>query len=235
MLTSTAELSAFVGLSVWQAMQQQWWSWIFPVSVLAGVVLGNAWTVMWFGAFGLSCARLIDALAQESESELNAIRSDVFLQRLRHALMRSQTLHQALSDLALPMGTHGVDPGQVLSRLADQWDAPVLRQLAKITRIANRHGGDLVPILDALTRRMERERRNRYAHRTEEAAGRTTIILLSVVPIPLYLSCALWAPEFYRILSTTLEGHLALAFVAVTTVAAHELLRWQVGRAVDGS
>ncbi len=222
------EFAGFLGLTAWQWLDRRWWSWIFPITVLAGAVLGNGWTVLWFGGFGLSYARLLDALRQEAQHDRNQLTTEVFLQRLRQHLVLRGNLTSALAEVVLPSGVHRSEPVRVLDQLAVLWQSEPLKRFSTMAVVSSRHGGSLVTVMDDLLHRLVRDRQRRHGHRAEEAAQRSSIVILGVLPIPMYLSLYVFAPTFYRILEGSVYGHVATTWVAMTTVVANEILRWQV-------
>jgi len=152
----------------------------------------------------------------------------VFLQRLRQHLVLRGNLTSALAEVALPSGVHRSEPVRVLDQLAVLWQSEPLKRLSTMAVVSSRHGGSLVTVMDDLLHRLVRDRQRRHGHRAEEAAQRSSIVVLGVLPIPMYLSLYWFAPTFYRILEGSVYGHVATTWVALTTVVANEILRWQV-------
>lgn len=228
-MLETLEFSLFVGLGVWQWLERRWWSWVFPASLLVGALVGNGWIVLWFGTFGLSVSRLLAALRLEATQNRNQIRTEVFLQRLRQNVSISRGgLTSALAAISLPAGIAPSEPTLMLNQLATIWDSEPLRRLGAIVDAARHHGGSLALVIDGLLARMRRDRRRRQSHRAEEAAQRSSVLVLGVVPIPIFVCFSWFAPEFHRVLQNSWSGHLAILWIAVSTFIANEILRWHV-------
>lgn len=228
-MLETIEFSLFVGLGVWQWLERRWWSWVFPASLLVGAVVGNGWIVLWFGTFGLSVSRLLAALRVEASHNRNQIRTEVFLQRLRQTVSISRGgLTSALAAISLPEGIARGESTLMLNQLATIWDSEPLRRLGAIADAARHHGGSLDLVIDGLLARMLRDRRRRQSHRAEEAAQRSSILVLGVVPMPIFLSFSWFSPEFHRVLQNSWLGHLAILWITASAFVANEILRWHV-------
>lgn len=222
------ELSLCLGWTVWRYFEGQWPGWPFYLALVIGTLIGNPWILLWVGLIGWSIGRLREAGAVEAKRDRNQFRSEVFLQSLRHGILFGGGLSYALSQVTVPLEITPTNPAQVLRSLSRVWQSEPLGRLAQMAGIAERHGGSLVAVIDDLLRRLRRDRQNLQVHRAEESAQRAAIMVLAVTPLPLFFGFRLYAPTFYQIVTASTLGHWATTWIAMTSVAALELLRWQV-------
>lgn len=169
---------------------------------------------------GLAYAHYDRAAVRARRRDQDEQEALLFLVRLGQLLAVRGTLAGALDDMGYRSPWAGTDAGErVLVAVATQYRVGALEFLARVAVLVRRHGGSLVPVVDWARDIIQRAQSRRHARQLEEAAQRSTIVVLALAPWGVLAVFRLMVPAFYRILVTSPIGDIAVLLVGGVTLA----------------
>lgn len=184
-----------------------------PALVAAGLMV--AWGFGWYS----------QSVRQTASRDGDAQAALLFLVRLRQLLSVTGTLSGALQEMGYRLSAVGGDASeQVLQNVANRLEVDVLSFVSRVAGLVRRHGGALGVVVEWAVQRLERQQALRFARRLEEAAQRTTIVVLALAPWGVLVLFRFVVASFYRSLLSTPLGHTVLLSIAGLTATVLAIL-----------
>ena len=217
MMPASVVWSAAAGTAVWIWLSGgMWWplavSWGWGLMLQnPGVMVGGFCTAIGWGQLA-AARRLASSRDRDEEAAL------LFLVRLDQLLRVRGTLAGALQEMGYRAPLGGADGGEkVLARVADGYQVSALSFVSRVVRMVHRYGGSLSPLLAWAVNAVQGAQSRRHARQLEEAAQRSTVVVLAFAPWAIVGIFRIVVPTFYHALSSTLLGGGTLAGVGVVT------------------
>lgn len=195
----------------WWPVVAGWWVGIImrdPAAMLAGLG-GGVGAVLYLEANGLERAR--------DQDEQGAL---LFLVRLKQLLSVKGTLAGALDEMGYrSLSSNGDAAERVVIQIAEHYRVGALLFLSRVSTVVRRHGGSLAPLVDWAVDTIQDNQSRRSARQLEEAAQRTTILVLAFAPWGVVGVFRLMVPSFYRIVVQTTIGSATVILVGAITLS----------------
>lgn len=207
------------GIGIWTWLRRLAY-WPTSLGLVFGVVQANPTLVMVGAAIGLSFAYYFNAEHFEAQRDRDEEASVLFLVRMRQLLGVTGTLGRALDEMGYKTRSPAADAGEErLEELSRELDVGVLTFFAWVALLVRRHGGSLLPVTEWASQTIQHASALRHARQLEEAAQRSTIIVLALAPFAVLVMFRALVPSFYHILLGSPIGNAALLMVGAVTVA----------------
>ncbi len=204
-----------------------WWTlaafWAWGLILQApGVMVGGLFTAVGWNEL-LKARRFAVSRDRDEQAAL------LFLVRLDQLLRVRGTLAGALQDMGYRSPLGGSAAGEkVLAQVADGYQVSALSLVSRVARVVQRHGGSLSPLLAWAIDAVHGAQSRRHGRQLEEAAQRSTVVVLAFAPWAIVGIFRMVVPTFYQVLSTsslgagTLAGIGAATAVVLIILARHE-------------
>ncbi len=218
------------GIGVWTGFRGLAY-WPTSLGLAFGVVQANPTLVMIGAAIGLSFAHYLDAQHFEAKRDRDEEASVLFLVRMRQLLGVTGTLGGALDEMGYRTRRPTADAGEeLLGELSRELNVGVVLFFARVALLVRRHGGSLLPVIGWAADAIQRAQALRHARQLEEAAQRSTIVVLALAPFAVLMLFRGMLPSFYRILLGSTIGNAALLMIGVVTVGVLTVLTAHIRR-----
>ncbi|PSR21273.1 MAG: hypothetical protein C7B45_11670 [Sulfobacillus acidophilus] len=227
-MTTQTVMAIAAGAAVYVWLQNLPW-WTVAVGWGFGLTTENAAIMSADLLVGLGLAIYLKARDYEVKRDSDEQSALIFLLRLRQLLTVRGTLAGALEEMGYRVSRSGSDSGEeVIKDVADQYRVASLTFVSRVGTLIRRHGGSLQPLLDWAAESIQHMQSRRHARQLEEAAQRSTIIVLSLAPWGVIAIFRIMVPAFYRALTSSIIGYGALGLVGVTTFSVFVTLAYHM-------
>lgn len=227
-------LAALVGSGVW--------GWRDPQSPWLICALGALIAALSHrGDFGIDVMVYVWGWRQWLKGRRNAARQRIlvaemenFLRRMKQLLEIGRGASYALETAtaesctdAWPYGREGPDPWMML---LERWPVRPMRELARVWRRVDRHGGDLAAIVGGVLGAHQRRRREQQAVALESESKRSSVVVLVFALPVVFAVLRVILPQYFHVLMTTRSGAVVLAWIAICEAGSF----WLLGKTVPG-
>lgn len=221
-------LAMAVGLTIWEAYHQRS-VWPEALGWMVALPSRNMLWMVWGMMAGWGWSQLTEAVGKEKVRDRDEQAAETFLMQLAQLLPIRGALGAALDDMGYrALGESS--PTGVLEDFAGHCRVSALTMVSQVARRISRQGGSLLPVVREALRDIQSTRRARFERRPEEAAQRTTVMILGVAPVLLMAGFGLFLPTFYRALDGTSIGNLAVSLVGTSMTAVWWILAAHIER-----
>ncbi len=193
--------------------------WVLPIGLGVGALAGSAVLILSLGAMLIGLEMYLAATRFETRRDRQEQEAEVFLQRLAQLLQTHGTLSLALQDLGYRERTTGREPNpeHILKDLFHRWNVGVVGMVASASQAVVRHGGALEPVVEQAAKKISRDRERRFQRQLDEAAKRTTMVVLAVAPYGVLGVLREMVPSMYAALVTRGVGQLTVLGVGLVS------------------
>lgn len=192
-------------------------AWVLPIGLGLAAFSASTAVIISVGLILVGMEMYLNATRFEKKRDRQEQEAEVFLQRLAQLLQSHGTLSLALQDLGYRDHATGREPNpeHLLRDLFHRWNIAVVGMVASASLVIAKHGGGLQPVVEQAAKKISRDRERRFQRQLDEAAKRTTMLVLAMAPYAVMV--ALWAlvPSMYAVLTTQLSGQLATVAVGL--------------------
>lgn len=194
-------------------------NWVLPVGLGVAALTRSGWIILSCGAMLVGLEMYLAASRFERQRDRQEQEAEVFLQRLAQLLQTHETLSLALQDLGYRDRGTGREPNPeyILSELFHRWNVAVVGMVASASRAVSKHGGGLVLVVEQAAKKISRDRERRFQRQLDEAAKRTTMVVLALAPYGVIGALREMLPSIYGELTTRMTGQVVVLLVGVVS------------------
>lgn len=224
MIAGSVVWATFAGSAVWVWMTEGLW---WPLAAFGGwglllqspgVMVGGLLTAVGWNQL-VTARRCAVGRDRDEEAAL------LFLVRLDQLLRVRGTLAGALQEMGYRSPLRGADAGErVLAQVADGYQISALSFVSRVVRVVHRHGGSLAPLLAWAVDAVHGAQTRRHARQLEEAAQRSTVVVLAFAPWAIMGIFRVAVPGFYHALASSPMGGGTLAGIGIATAVVLSIL-----------
>lgn len=224
MMAGSVVWATFAGSAVWVWLTGGLW---WPLAVFGGwglllqspgVMVGGLLTAIGWNQL-VTARRFAASRDRDEEAAL------LFLVRLDQLLRVRGTLAGALQEMGYRSPLRGADAGErVLAQVAAGYQISALSFVSRVVRVVHRYGGSLSPLLAWAVDAVHGDQARRHGRQLEEAAQRSTVVVLAFAPWGVLGIFRVAVPSFYRTLAGSPLGGGTLAGVGVATAVVLSIL-----------
>lgn len=193
--------------------------WVLPVGLGVATLTMSGWVILSFGLMLGGLEMYLAATRFENKRDRQEQEAEVFLQRLAQLLQTHGTLSLALQDLGYRDHATGREPNpeHILSGLFHRWNVAVVGMVASASLAVAKHGGGLGPVVEQAAKKISRDRERRFQRQLDEAAKRTTMVVLALAPYGVMGALREMVPSMYAVLTTRIIGEVAVLLVGLVS------------------
>jgi hypothetical protein len=178
---------------------------------------------------GMGLGVYLKARAYEVKRDSDEQSALIFLLRLRQLLAVRGTLAGALDEMGYRPSRNSSDSGEeVIKDVAERYRVASLTFVSRVGDLVRRHGGSWQPLLDWAAETIQHAQSRRHARQLEEAAQRSTMIVLSLAPWGIVAMFHVMVPSFYRVLTHSPIGHGTVLLVGAVTCGVFAVLAYHM-------
>lgn len=211
-------IAALAGLAAHRWITQAR-AWMLPVGLMGAMVWGSTWIMISVGLMLTGFEFYGRAREFERQRDRQEQEAEVFLQRLAQLLPTRGGLSLALQDMGYRDIQVGREPNpeRLLVGLFKMWNVNAVGMVASAAQVVLRHGGALQPVVEQAARKIAQDRERRFQRHLEEAAKRTTVVILGFAPYFMMVMLRFMVPSMYMALLGNAIGKLAVVGVGLVS------------------
>lgn len=190
-------------------------NWVLPVGLGVAALSASTPIMISVGLILVGLEMYLSAARFEKQRDRQEQEAEVFLQRLAQLLQTHGTLSLALQDLGYRDHSTGREPNpeQLLRDLFHRWNVSVVGMVASASVAVAKHGGGLQPVVEQAAKKISRDRERRFQRQLDEAAKRTTMLVLALAPYAVIGVLRGLVPSMFAVLTTQVAGQMATVAV----------------------